>query len=202
MHNEFDNTYHEHISYFSLLPLKFLLKKYDMEIFDVKHVDTQGGSLRVFAGHTPLHFPVQASVGEFLSREHTNGLDRPETFKEFAKRPPMVREKLTKLLLELKEQGKKIAGYGAAAKGNTLLQYCNIGPNIINYITDNAPSKQGKYTPGMHIPIVATEHLHEECPDYVLILAWNYASSIIKKEQWFCKQGGKFIVPIPEPQIL
>jgi SAM-dependent methyltransferase len=200
--NEFDTTYHEHISYFSLLPLTFLLRKHAMEVFDVEHVETEGGSLRVYAAHSPSPFPINTSVGEFLERERADGLDRPETYLKFAKQPQMVKEKLREMLKDLKQQGKKIAGYGASAKGNALLQYCGIGSETINYITDTAPSKQGKYTPGTHIPIVPPERLREETPDYILLLAWNYAPSILKKEEQFRKGGGKFIIPIPKPHVV
>lgn len=200
--NEFDTTYHEHVSYFSLLPLVFLLKKHNMEIFDVKHTGTEGGSLRIYASHSPLFLRVDNSVAEFLKEELMNGLDRTKTYLAYAKRPKMMKEKIIKMLTDFKRQGKKIAGYGASAKGNTLLQYCGIDSKIIDYITDNAPTKQGKYTPGTHIPIVAPAKLKEKTPDCILLLAWNFASSIIEKEKWFLEQGGKFIIPIPEPRII
>lgn len=200
--NEFDTTYHEHVSYFSLAPLIFLLKKHTMEIFDVQRVEPEGGSLRIYASHSPLSFPVSNSVGELLEEERAQGLYRLQTYLDFAQRPKIVKEKLQGMLGDLKQQGKKIAGYGASAKGNTLLQYCGVNNEIIDYITDNAPSKQGKYTPGTHIPIVPPSQLKENTPDYILLLAWNYAESIIEREKWFLEQGGKFIIPIPEPKII
>lgn len=200
--NEFDTTYHEHISYFSLAPLIFLLEKHGLKIFDVKRVEPEGGSLRVYASHAPLLFPVRKSVNSFLKKECAQGLNRLQTYLDFTKRPEMVKEKLCKMLTGLKRQGKKIAGYGASGKGNTLLQYCEITPEILDYITDNTPSKQGKYTPGTHIPIVPPTQLRKDTPDYILLLAWNYADDIIKREKWFLEQGGKFIIPIPEPKII
>lgn len=202
MHNEFDNTYHEHICFYSIYPLAYLLKMHSMEIIDVIHTDTHGGGIMVFAGHTSSHFPRSKVVDEFLANEDRIGLDKLSTYKKFAKRPPFVKKKLTKMLLDLKKKGKKIVAYGASAKATTLLQYCNIGPSVVDYITDSAPSKQGKFTPGTHIPIVKPETLKTETPDYIVITAWNYADNIMKKEKWFKDQGGKFIIPIPDPVIM
>ena len=200
--NEFDNTYHEHICYFSLRPLVHLIQKNGMDIFNVKHVDTQGGSLRVYASHAPLVYERDPSVDYYLNLEKSASLDKEETYLKFAKHPPVVKQSLKKLLQELKAMGKKVVGYGAPAKGNTLLQYAGITNNEISYITDNAPSKQNKYTPGTHIPIVSPSKLKEDVPDYILILAWNYAPSILEREKWFSLKGGKFIIPIPEPKII
>lgn len=200
--NEFDTTYHEHIAYFSLLPLVYLLQKHGFEIFDVEHVETEGGSLRVFAGHAPSVFPINKSVGETLNRERKMGLDRAQTFLDFAGKPAMVKEKILEILTGLKKQGKKIAGYGASAKGNTFLQYCGINPDILDYIVDNTPYKQGKYTPGTHIPIVPPAYLKENTPDYILIIAWNFADSIMEREKWFSEKGGRFVVAIPQSQIV
>ncbi len=201
--NEFDNTYHEHIFYYSLHPLKILLERHGLEIFNVEHVATQGGSLRVYTSHSPSIFKIDKSVANYLKKEKDMGLYKFATYKEFSKRPPQVKEKLNSMLLDLKSQGKKIAGYGAPAKGNTLLQYCGVGSSILDYITDEAPSKIGKFTPGTHIPVVSPKKLKEETPDYILILAWNYSDDIInKREGWFTKHGGKFIIPVPEPYIV
>lgn len=202
-HNEFDNIYHEHICFHSVSPLTYLLKMHSMEIINVIHTNTHGGGIMVFASHTPSPFPISKVVKEFLEKEKKVGLNKLSTYKEFAKRPPLVKRKLTKMLKDLKKKGKKITAYGASAKATTLLQYCGIGPELIDYITDTAPSKVGKYTPGTHIPIVPEEVLKKQTPDYILITAWNYASHIMeKKEPWFKKQGGKFIIPIPEPKIV
>lgn len=203
LHNEFDNIYHEHICFYSVYPLVYLLKMHSMEIIDIIHTDTHGGAVMVFAAHSPSPFPVAKVVGEFLKNEKRLGLDKLTTYKKFAKIPPLVKSKLTKMLLNLKKKGKKIVAYGASAKATTLLQYCNIGPDLIEYITDSAPSKIGKYTPGTHIPIVSEDTLKKNKPDYILITAWNYAKNIIeKKEVWFQESGGKFIIPIPEPKII
>lgn len=201
-HNEFDNIYHEHICYHAVNPLSYLLKMHGMEIIDIIHSDTHGGGIIVFASHNPSPFPIKKSVSEFLNNEKLSGLNKLTTYKKFALRPPMVKKKLTQIIFDLKKKGKKIAAYGASAKATTLLQYCNIGPDVIDYITDSAQSKQGKFTPGTHIPIVPPEVLKKKKVDYIIITAWNYASNIIEKEKWFKDSGGKFIIPIPEPVII
>lgn len=202
-HNEFDNTYHEHICFHAITPLSYLLKMHTMEIIDIIHTDTHGGGIMVFATHAPSTLRISKTVGQYLENEKKLGLNKLSTYKKFAKRPPLVKKKLTKMLKNLKKKGKKITAYGASAKATTLLQFCGIGPELIDYITDTAPSKIGKYTPGTHIPIVPEEVLKKQTPDYILITAWNYANHIMeKKESWFKKQGGKFIIPIPEPKIV
>lgn len=200
--NEFDNTYHEHISYFLLSPLAKLLSRWGLQIFDVRRVDTQGGSIRVYAGHSPLVFPISNTVAEMLIREEKDGLYNIKAYKNFDAVPKTLKKNLLKLLTDLKKQNKKIIGYGAAAKGNTLLQHCQIGPEILDYVADTTPFKQGKFTPGTHIPIYSPERIREELPDYILILAWNYAHEIIESESWLQKQGVKFIVPIPNLTII
>lgn len=201
-HNEFDNTYHEHICFHAIAPLSYLLKTHAMEIIDIIHTDTHGGGIMVFATHTPSALRVSKTVGQYLENEKKLGLNKLSTYKKFAKRPPLVKKKLTKMLKDLKKKGKKITAYGASAKATTLLQYCGIGPDVIDYITDSAPSKQGKFTPGTHIPIVKPEMLRQKTPDYIIITAWNYADNIIEKEKWFKNRGGKFIIPIPAPKII
>lgn len=199
--NEFDNTYHEHVFHFSLHPLTTLLKKWGLEIFDVENVEGQGGSLRIYAGHTPLVFKKKSIVNKILQKEKKVGLHKAKTYTLFGAKPKIIKKELIELIEKLKKQNKKIVGYGASAKGNTLLQYCGLTHNDILYIVDTAPSKQGKFTPGSHIPIVDPSQLKKNVPDYILILAWNFADSIMKKESWFLEQKGSFIVPIPKPKI-
>lgn len=201
-HNEFDNTYHEHICYHSLHPLSVLLKMHGMGVIDVIRTDTHGGGIMVFASHKGSDFPTSEVVFELLESERLAGLYKLSTYRKFAERPPMIKKKLTCMLSDLKKNRKSISAYGASAKGSTLLQYCGFGPDVIDYITDDAPSKQGKYMPGTHIPIVPSIVLREKIPDYILITAWNYASNIMAKESWFKEVGGSFIVPIPEPAII
>ncbi len=199
--NEFDNTYHEHICYFLLSPLVRLLQKWELQIFDVKKVDTQGGSIRVYAGHSHLNRAIKKSVEKMIEKEKKEGFYDLKLYKKFGSVPKKIKKNLLRLLADLKKQNKKIIGYGAAAKGNTLLQYCKIGRKFLDYIIDNTPSKQGKFTPGTHIPIVPPEHINEDLPDYVLILAWNYADAIMKNEIRLKDKGVKFIVPIPKIKI-
>ena len=202
-HNEFDNTYHEHICFHAISPLSYLLKMHSMEMIDVIHTDTHGGGIMVFAAHSPSRLPISKTVNQLMESEKRLGLHKLSTYKKFAKKPPLVKKKLTKMLLDLKKKGKKITAYGASAKATTLLQYCNIGADVIDYITDSAPSKIGKFTPGTHIPILPEDTLKKRTPDYILITAWNYAQHIMeKKEPWFKDAGGKFIIPIPEPKIV
>lgn len=200
--NGFDITYHEHISYFSLLPLHRLFSKWGLEIFDAQKVDAQGGSIRVFVGHQPLLFKKTRSLRLLQKEEILHNLNKVKTYRNFSKKPEKIKKDLNTLLTKLKKQSKKIAAYGASAKGSTMLQYSEIGPKIIDYIVDDTPTKIGKFTPGTHIPVVHSSYLRTNLPDYVLILSWNYADSIIKKEEWLKKFGTKFIVPIPKVKII
>ncbi|MBI2430643.1 MAG: class I SAM-dependent methyltransferase [Candidatus Levybacteria bacterium] len=201
-HNEFDNTYHEHICFYATRPLTYLLKMHGLKIINIIHTDTHGGGIMVFASHSRSSLTIAKAVNEFLENEKRFGLDKLSTYKKFAKRPPIVKKQLTRMLLNLKKKGKKIVAYGASAKATTLLQYCNISSDIVEYITDSAPSKQGKFTPGTHIPIVTPHTLKTKTPDYIIITAWNYADNIMEKEKWFKEGGGKFIIPIPQPRIV
>lgn len=201
-YNEFDNTYHEHVCYFSLYPLITLLKKHNLYIFDVEEVEAQGGSIRVYANHSSSLFPVSKNIKRVLNQEKKLGLDKLETFKNFSKKPEGIKKDLLKLLKKLKKQNKVIVGYGASAKGNTLLQYSNIDKKYIDYIIDDAPIKQGKFTPGSHIPIFSSAYLKKKTPDYILILSWNHAKSIMEKESWVKKKGVKFILPVPKVKIV
>lgn len=198
-HNEFDNTYHEHICYHNIHNLTYLLEMHQLKMIDIIHTDTHGGGIMVFASHKDSKHKVRKSVSKFLKDEKKFGVHKFETFENFAKRPPKVKKDLRKLLLSYKKQGKRIVGYGASAKCTTLLQYCNLDQDIIDYITDSAPSKQGKFTPGSHIPIVKPDELKKNPPDVIVIFAWNYAENIMEKEKWFKESGGKFIIPIPLP---
>lgn len=201
-HNQFDLTYHEHVCYFSLSPLIRLLEQHGLEIFDVEHINREGGSLRIYAAHTPSIFPMSENVAALLLEEEAAGLHKPITYEQFSKTPVQIKHDLLKLLYSIKQEGKKIAGYGAPAKGNTLLQYCGITSELLDYVTDTTPTKQGKYTPGSHIPIVSPERLLSERPDYILLLAWNFTDSILEKEKHLLAQGVQFIKPIPNVIIL
>jgi len=197
----FDNTYHEHVFYFSVHPLKKALEEHGLQIFNIEKTPAQGGSIRVYVGHMNT-YKVNKNVDKLLKSEKSKGLYKIKTYKEFSKKPEELKIKLIKLLKNVKKDGGKIAGYGASAKGNTLLQYCGIDTKLIDYIVDTAPSKQGKFTPGTYIPIHPISQLKKDTPDYVLILAWNYADSIIKKEKWLKKKGVKFIIPISKVKVV
>lgn len=201
-YNEFDNTYHEHTCYFSLSPLITLLNKHSLSVFDVEKVEAQGGSIRVYASHSSSPLPTSNNVRRVLAREKKQGLHKLKTYKEFSKKPKLIKKDLVKLLNRLKKQGKSIVGYGASAKGNTLLQYSGIDKKHIDYIVDDAPIKQGKFTPGSHIPIFPSSHLKKNTPDYILILSWNHAKSIMEKESWVKDRGVKFILPVPKVKII
>ena len=200
--NEFDNTYHEHACYFSLAPLSTLLSKYDLQIFDVEKVSAQGGSIRVYARHNNLNIKVQNIVKRLLEEEKKAKLHDIKTYKDFSKKPELIKKEIRELLLKFKKEGKKIAGYGAPAKGNTLLQFCDIDNKIIDYTIDTTPFKQNKYTPGTHIPIYDRDYMDKNMPDYILLLAWNYSDYILEKEKELRKKGVKFIKPIPKLEIL
>jgi C-methyltransferase C-terminal domain/Putative zinc binding domain/Methyltransferase domain len=198
---EFDTIYHEHLSYFSVHPLDFLFRKYGFKVFDVKRVSIHGGSIRVYANRAGAAPNVQSSVHDLLALEKERHLDSFEPYAEFGSRVSALREDLMKMLRQLKSQGKRIAGYGAPAKGNTLLNYCKIGTDFLDYIVDKSPLKQNLYTPGMHIPVYGVEKLLEDRPDFVLILAWNFAEEIMRQQRAYGEQGGKFILPVPSPRI-
>ena len=198
---EFDTIYHEHLSYFAVRPLVTLFSRFGMGIVKVDRIGVHGGSLRLYVQKSAdsLSSP---SVNELLKLEMEAKLDSLDTYRKFADGVAQVREDLLSLLRALKAQGARITGYGAAAKGNTLLNYCKIGTDILDCITDTTPLKQGRYTPGMHIPVLPESHFHEASPDYALLLAWNYANEILQKEEKYRQAGGKFIVPIPKPRLV
>lgn len=197
---EFDTIYHEHLSYFALYPMVYLFRKFGLEVVDVKQSPVHGGSIRVFVQRAPKK--QSQNVIRLLVIERDAKLDSVETYMNFARRVASLKGNLLKLLKTLKKEGARITGYGATAKGNTLLNYCRIGMDILDYISDTTPFKQGCYTPGMHIPVVPEEKFHEEPPDYALLLAWNYADVILRKEIEYSRRGGKFILPIPEPKVV
>lgn len=200
--NLFDTIYHEHVSYLSIRSLSALFKRFDMEIFDAEKTDSHGGSIRVFVKKIESNRVVQKSVKQFISKEKSLGLDKISTYIEFAKKIDKNKESLNKILKDLKDQKKTIVGYGAPAKGNTMLNYFNIGTKVLDYIVDDSSYKQGLYTPGMHIPVVPSSQIMKDKPDYVLILAWNFADSIMKKLSDYKNQGGRFIVPVPKPKVV
>jgi hypothetical protein len=199
--NSFDNFYHEHVSLYTLRPLIHLFQRFGMRVFDVDLSPIHGGSLLVYACKDST-YPVRKSVEEMLAYEHSQGWDTFEAYREFALVAEGIRDDLMRILHELKAQGKRIAAYSAPAKGNTLLNYCGIGTDILDYAAEKAPLKIGLYTPGMHIPVVDEAEAMRDPPDYFLLLAWNFKDELIRKNKEFCEGGGKFIIPIPNPHIV
>lgn len=195
----FDQIYHEHLSYFSLLALQKLFDKFNLKIFDVKLIPIHGQSLQVYI---KKNSEDSASVNEFFKKEKELGLDKIQTYSSFAKKVEKNKKELISLLKKLKKENKKIIGYGAPAKGNILLNYCGIDNNILEFIVDDSSLKQGLYAPGVHVPVLSTQKIKETVFDYALLLAWNYKDSILEKERDLRKQGLKFIIPVPEVKIL
>ncbi len=195
----FDQVYHEHLSYYSLHSIKYLVESTGMRIIDVKKVSVQGESLRVYVSKNRK---VLSSVDKFFKEEKKLGLNTLKTFSKFSSSVIKNKDKTLKLLHSLKKKNKKIVGYGAPAKGSTLLNYYGIDDKLIDYVTDTTYMKQGLYMPGVHLPIYPPSVLNENPPDYILILAWNFADSIIKKETDLIKRGVKFIVPAPKLKIV
>lgn len=200
--NLFDTIYHEHLSYLSIRPLVTLFERQGMEIFDAKKVSSHGGSLRVYVKKIGTEYKVKKSVLNFIKKEIRLELDKIDTFLKFAKKINDNKERLIKLLKKLKSQNKTIVGYGAPAKGNTLLNFYKIGPKILDYIVDDSKYKQGLYTPGTHILVAPFEKIAETKPDYVFILAWNFAKPLTNKLLNFKKGGGRFIIPVPKAKII
>lgn len=200
--NLFDTVYHEHLSYFSVSALRFFFERIGMKIVDVARVASHGGSLRVFAKLRSAASTPSPAVRTLLSLERRKRLHEEQTYREYELRVMTNRAKLLELLTSLKRGGKRIAGYGAPAKGNTLLNFFSIGKELLDYIVDDSPHKQGRSTPGKRIPVVSSKKLTDDPPDYLLILAWNFADSIMKKNESFRKGGGRFIIPIPTPRII
>jgi SAM-dependent methyltransferase len=197
----FDTIYHEHLSFLSVRPLARLFDRYGLEFFDIEIQSVQGKSLRGFVGHKGVR-PVEPIARELIEKELTMGFDGVGAYLELGKRAEAQKEKLLRILRELKSQGKRIAAYGASAKGNTMLNYCQIGPDLIDYVLDDLPIKQHKFTPGMHIPTVDRAYASTHRPDYYLLLAWNYADNVLNKEKDFREAGGKFIIPVEGVKIV
>ncbi|HCB23219.1 hypothetical protein A3B42_05000 [Candidatus Daviesbacteria bacterium RIFCSPLOWO2_01_FULL_38_10] len=196
---EFDTIYQEHLSYFSISPFDKLLKKHGLKLIDVERLSVHGGSVRVFISNKGVN---SLEVKKLLQLEKNKKLLSPETYLKFRRKVDKIRHELVQQLWSLRLKGKSIVGYGASAKGNVMLNYCRIGPETLDYIVDSIPYKQGKYTPGMHIPIYPEAKLLEDMPDYTLLLAWNFADEIIKKQAEYRKRGGKFILAIPKLAIV
>lgn len=200
--NEFDTIYHEHVSEFTVKSLVDLYAFFDMEVFDIDPLPIHGGSMRVYAQRRGGKYPVAPIVAQWLERERAGHLFTKDTYVAFAERVQGIRTDLLALLADLRAKGKTVAGYGAPAKGNTLLNYYGIGPETLPYLVDRNDLKHGLYSPGMHIPVVGPERILQTQPDYLLVLAWNFADEIIEQQAEYRRRGGKFILPIPRPMII
>lgn len=200
--NEFDTIYHEHFSYFSLLTTVGIMKAHGMEVFDVKELLTHGGSLRLYACRTASHtHQIQPSVARLISEEEAAGLGSPEGYSSFVSQVKQTKWELLEFLLTAARQGRSVAGYGAPGKSATLLNYCGIGKDLIEYTVDRSPYKQGRFLPGSHIPIYHPDRIRETRPDYVVILPWNLKDEIMEQLRFIREWGGRFVVPIPKLSI-
>jgi hypothetical protein len=201
--NQFDTIYHEHFSYFSVHTTRTILRHHGLELFDVEEIPTHGGSLRVYGRHVDdTTKPITPAVPRLLEDERAFGLTDVARYTSFAEQVRDTKRGILELLIELKRAGKRIAGYGAPGKGNTLLNYCGIRTDFLDFTVDRSPYKQGLYTPGTHIPILEPDELRRVRPDYVFILPWNVKDEIMSQMAGIREWGGQFIVPIPSAQIV
>ena len=200
--NQFDTIYHEHFSYFSFLAAEKIFAAHGLTLFDVEELTTHGGSLRIFARHAEdSSHAVTSRVRDLREREEKLGYAQVETYSRFADQVKETKRKLLEFLIEAKRSGKKIAGYGAPGKGNTLLNYCSIRTDFIDYTVDRNPHKHGKFLPGTHIPIYAPDQIQRTRPDYLMILPWNLKQEIMEQNAFIRDWGGKFVLPIPEVKV-
>jgi SAM-dependent methyltransferase len=199
-HCEFDTIYHEHLSYFSLTAVDTLVRKHGLVVADAELLPIHGGSLRIFLAKGSG--PARAGAATLLEAEAESGVGTYAYYAEFARRVNALRGKVRDLLRALKTEGKTIAAYGAAAKGSTLLNYFGIGRETLDFVADRSTHKQGRFMPGVHVPIVAPEHLLAAQPDYTLLLTWNFADEIMEQQSEYRRRGGQFIVPVPDCRVV
>ena len=200
--NQFDTIYHEHFSYFSFLTVEAIFSEQGLTLFDVEELPTHGGSLRIYGRHLEAGAPaVSRRVFELKKKESEAGLDRLETYLNFGEEVKETKRKLLSFLIHARDRGETIVAYGAPAKGNTLLNYCGVGTDFIEYTVDRSPHKQGMFLPGTRIPILHPNKIAESKPDYLLILPWNLKEEIMEQMSCIREWGGKFVVPIPEVQV-
>ncbi len=200
--NQFDTIYHEHFSYFSFVTTDRLAELHGLKIIDVEKLKTHGGSLRVYLAHAASSRTPSPRVSELLDHEIDNGFLELESYARFSEQVRRTKRNLLSFLIACKEQGKRICAYGAPGKGNTLLNYCGIGPDFIDFAVDRNPYKHGRFTPGMHIPIKPVEAIDEAKPDYLLILPWNLKDEIVHQMRHVGDWGCRFIIPIPEVHVI
>jgi SAM-dependent methyltransferase len=200
-HCEFDTIYHEHLSYFSLTALDRCFRRHGLVIADVERVPIHGGSLRLFAIPLECVNGVPPRVSALLAEEMAWGVNTAKPYLAFAAKVNQIKAALRMLLSNLKAAGLKLAAYGASAKGTTLLNYCGIGPETLDFVVDRSTVKQGKYTPGTHLRIYSPEKLLEAQPDFTLLLTWNFADEILRQQEEYRRRGGRFILPVPMPRV-
>jgi SAM-dependent methyltransferase len=201
--NQFDTIYHEHFSYFSLMTVTRLFADHGLRVFDVEQLSTHGGSLRIYACHADYAgHPTTRRVSELIQIERASGLDRLEGYVAYPERVKRVKRALVTFLLDAHDHGRSAVAYGAPAKGNTLLNYCGIGTDLLQYTVDRSPHKQGRFLPGTHLPIFAPDHIRQTRPDYLVILPWNLRDEIIEEMSFIREWGGKFVIPIPELAVV
>lgn len=201
--NQFDTIYHEHFSYFSFLTAEKIFSAHGLTLFDVEELATHGGSLRIFGRHSAdTSRPVMDRIGTMKEQEAAAGLDTPAGYTQFDQQVRETKRRLLEFLIESKQAGKTIVGYGAPAKGNTLLNYCGVRTDFINFTVDRSPHKQGAYLPGTHIPIFHPDKIAETKPDYILILPWNIKDEIMEQLAYVREWGAKFVLPIPQVEVV
>jgi len=201
-HSQFDTVYHEHFSYLSLTAVSRIFNNVGLRVFDVEELSTHGGSLRVFGCHDDSQRSDTSRVAKVIEEETKNGLMNITVYQDFQARAEKVKNSLLSFLIEQNKLGKTVAAYGAAAKGNTILNYAGIRPDLLPYVCDAAPSKQGKYMPGSHIPILSPEVLKDRKPDYILILPWNIATEVMDANSFVREWGAKFVIAVPELRVV
>lgn len=197
----YDQIYDEHVFLFSALSIQYLFSLYDLELIDLLPQNTHGGSMRYVLAHKGA-YPVNEAVHTIVEKEKQRGLDKLETFVKFKENVEKSKIDLVKLLKEIKSQGKRVVGYAATSKSTTILNYCGIGPDLIDFISDTTPIKQGKFSPGVHIPVKAYSEFKSAFPEYAFLLAWNHSEEIMANEQAFIQSGGKWITHIPSVRVI
>ena len=200
--NQFDTIYHEHFSYFSLYSVERIMQAHGLDVFDVDQIPTHGGSLRIYACHQAnSEIEVSSRIEDLREAELKAGINNLSFYDTFKEQVKETKRKLLEFLIDIRRQSKTVAGYGAPGKGNTLLNYCGIREDFLDYTVDRNPYKQGRYLPGTHVPIFSPDRIRETKPDYLMILPWNFKDEIIQQNAFIREWGGRFLVPIPEVRI-
>ncbi len=201
-HNQFDTIYHEHFSYFSLYAVERAFERHDLRLFDVDRLATHGGSLRIYACHAEDPRAARQALHALRDEERDRGLDRLETYRGYQARLDALKCDLLSFLIDARRQGKRVVGYGAPAKGNTLLNYCGVRRDLLEFTVDRNPYKQGRYLPGTHVPVHSPERIDDARPDYVLILPWNLTDEIVGQMDHVRRWGGRFVVAVPHLEVV